>query len=65
MAIDQLPRRIQSSDIFSLAQSGAFFDVADNLDSLSVTRAAWRMTPTGERPRFVGQRAESTKELFE
>ena len=65
MTLNEIPKPIVTSDIFSLAQSGGFHAVADNLDSLSVSVAGRQMIPTGEVPRFVGQRVNTTSELFE
>ena len=65
MTLDEIPKPIVMSDIFSLAQSGEFHAVADHLDSLSVSVAGRQMIPTGEVPRFVGRRVNTTQELFD
>ena len=65
MALNEIPKPIVMSDIFSLAQSGRFHAVAGNLSSLSVSVAGRQMIPTGEAPRFVGRRVNTTSGLFD
>lgn len=65
MTLSQIPRLIQSADIFTLAASGAFADIVENLDSLSITRVSRQLRALNEKPRWVPRWTDTeTAELF-